>query len=201
MKHYILGLMGLAVLASCYQALALTTTDQAYQMDNQMGGVANQVQLGTRIQQAEKVDGAYSTVQRNDATLLKRIVRATYNADSTVVGDSTVNSSTLDSGLHGLGITIPGKAIITRSFFEVVTPFTSAGGAATVAFQCETANNIFSATDIDPKVAGSFVEGVSSGASTVFKKITSDCEVSAKVGVEDLTAGKAIVFVEYVISE
>lgn len=110
-------------------------------------------------------------------------------------------------GAHGLGVTLPDNAIITRSWYEVLTTFTSATDAATIALGLPTdgaAAGIKAAVAISNGAnawdAGK-VEGIQTGAASAFHtKLTDARELTATVAVEDLTAGKLILYGEYVIS-
>lgn len=127
----------------------------------------------------------------------KKTARATY--------DVAVDLGTVAA--HGLGITLPANAIITKSWFYVVTATTSTGGNGTLAFHCETANNILTAADLDANAAGAIVAGIQldavathdgTGAAGI---LGAACELTATVAVEALLTGKYILFVEYVIAE
>jgi hypothetical protein len=121
----------------------------------------------------------------------KRIARVEYDVTG---GDSG------GVGAHGLGVTLPASAIITRSFFFVKTQFVD-GGAGTVALHCEDANNIYSAADITGNAAGALVEGVSTGSSGNMKIVDAACEITATVATAAQTAGKLVGFIEYVVAD
>ena len=125
----------------------------------------------------------------------KRTARATY--------DVAVDGGT--AAAHALGVTIPANAIMVRSWFYTVTQFVDAG-AGTVALHCETANNIFSAADITGNAAGVLVDGVQQAFATfdgtgAAGVLGSACELTATVATAAQTAGKLILFVEYVVAE
>ncbi len=102
---------------------------------------------------------------------------------------------------HNTGVSLPAKAIITRSYFQVGQVFASASSAGTVAISCETANNIKTATDITGSSVGDFVDGQSTGAIAGFKAITNGCDINVTVATWALTAGKLKGWVEYVIGQ
>lgn len=109
-------------------------------------------------------------------------------------------------GSHGLGVTLPDNAIITRSWYENITTFTSAGDNATIALglPVDDVAGIKAAVAIDdggnPWDAGR-VEGIQVGTVATFsEKTTAARELTADVAVEALTAGVAVLFCEYVIS-
>lgn len=123
---------------------------------------------------------------------------------------------------HGLGVYLPIKAVVTRFWYDVITTFTSATDAATIAVKAQSANDLIAAIAISDATnvwdagihAGkvgfpnfgadaahdSAVEVAALFAAT-FIKLTAEREIVATVaGSEDLTAGKAVFFVEYYIS-
>jgi len=121
---------------------------------------------------------------------------------------------------HGLGVYLPTKAIITKFWYDVVTTFTSATDAATIAYKAQSANDLLSAIAISdasnvhdaglhaglpgyPNLGAdaghdSQVEVAALFAAT-FIKMTAERELTATVAVEALTAGKAMLYVEYTI--
>jgi hypothetical protein len=134
--------------------------------------------------------------------------------------DPSGNTAHRTVGAHGLGVFLPVKALITRMWYDVGTTFTSATDAGTVALKAESANDLLSAIAISDATnvldagihAGkpgypnfgadaahdSQVEVAALFAATVVKT-TQARELTATVAVEALTAGKAVLFVEYVI--
>jgi hypothetical protein len=154
-------------------AIAGITTQQKYIGNNYFGAPGNEIQLGT---------------------LLDKNLNA-------VKFEYSVASNTGSTGAHSLGVALPASAIIVRSYFEITEQFASASGAGAIALHCETANNIFSAADIEADAAGTMKEGESTGAASAFKKITSECNITATNSVEAATAGALNGWVEYVISD
>lgn len=118
----------------------------------------------------------------------KGVARFVYNVpqDGGTVGD------------HSLGTYLPASAIITRTYFKVITPFTDAGGGV-VGLKCETANNIYSGQQISGAAANALVEGKSTGTMALAQAITNRCQVTATVSAATQTAGKLVGFVEYVM--
>jgi hypothetical protein len=106
---------------------------------------------------------------------------------------------------HGLGVSLPAKAIILDGVIDVVTTFTSAGAdAGTIAISVEGANDIVTAVAIadggNPWDAGlHMIIPVVSVATMV--KTTVAREITATVAVQALTAGKLHGFLRYVVSE
>jgi len=130
-----------------------------------------------------------------DSLNAQRIARATY--------DFSVDGGT--AGPIGLGVTLPDNAVITRSWYSVETTFTSGDDSATVALGLPTddAEGIAVATAIS---AGGNVwdagyhEGIQDGAATNFsERCTAARELTLTIGVQNLTAGKLILFCEYVV--
>lgn len=103
---------------------------------------------------------------------------------------------------HGLGVYLPARAVIIRSFFKVITQF-SDSGTTTLALSCEDANNIKTATDITGSSANAFVEGASTGAASAFvRDIAANCEITATpAGAANniLQAGKLVGWVQYIM--
>jgi len=131
-----------------------------------------------------------------DGNTFKFLARATF--------DATAGKAI---GSHGLGVSLPDNAIITRSWYEVITTFTSATDAGTIALGIPTDDvaGIKAAVAIsdgtNPWDAG-IVEGIQDGTAAAFSvKTTAVRELTADVAVEALTAGKLVLFCEYVISE
>ena len=131
----------------------------------------------------------------SDGSMQKRIARATY--------DVAVDGGTIAA--HLLGVKIPANAIMVRSWFYTVTQFVDAG-AGTVALHCETANNIFSALDITGNADGVKVDGVQQAFATfdgtgAAGVLGAECELTATVATAAQTAGKLVLFVEYLVAE
>lgn len=122
---------------------------------------------------------------------VRRIARFTY--------DFAVNGGAVST--ISLGVALPARSIITQSWIQTITPIVSTNNDGTLALQCETANNIFTATDIDADSAYAIRAGASDGVAANFKQITSACNISAVIAVHAFTAGKVIGWAEYVVSE
>lgn len=141
---------------------------------------------------AGKVLETMLKVQTADGLHAKRIARATWNC---AASGCTV-------GAHGLGVSLPAKAMIVRSFIHVETQLADSG-TCTHAFSCEDANNIKTATDLTGSAAEAFIEGASTGsAATMVSAIAATCEITFTVadgGSCVPSTGKGEVFVEYVV--
>lgn len=103
-------------------------------------------------------------------------------------------------GAIPLGVTLPAHAIIVRSY--IYTDAAITGTSSTVALSCGVANNIFSAASMTSITAGTFTEGVSTGAATVFKDVgAAACAVTATIATANVTAGKFTVWIDYVVHD
>lgn len=152
---------------------------------------------GARI----RVGGTFYTLlldnPASDGLQATRIARATY--------DFAVDGGAIST--IGLGVTIPDNAIITRAWYEVITTLTSATDAATIALSIPTDDvaGIVAAIAISDASnvwdAGIF-EAIQTGTVANFStKTTAARELSAVIAVEAVTAGKFILFAEYVVSD
>lgn len=112
-------------------------------------------------------------------------------------GDSTKRTI----AAHGMGLTIPTGSSITRCVYKVLTTFTSATDAGQIALKCVAANDIVSAAAIStgttwdasiPIVCIPVTATLSTWLHT-----TVDSEITATVSVEVLTAGKLVLFVQW----
>lgn len=140
---------------------------------------------------ASAITEADTIAQSAEGLHLKRIARVTY--------DVAVDLGTIAA--HTLGVSLPANALIQRSWIYVITQFVDAG-SGTVAFHCEDANNIKTATDITGTADGGIIEGAQLGTTaTMTGSIAATCEITATVATSAQTAGKAILFVEYLVVE
>jgi len=136
---------------------------------------------------AETIDGLHP----------HRIARATYDFAEHGGAVSTI----------GLGVTLPDNAIVTRAWYEVITTLTSAADTATVSIDIPVNDvaGIVAATAIN---AGGNVwdaglhEAIQDGTAANFStKTTAARELSITIGVQAVTAGKFVLFCEYVVSD
>lgn len=141
------------------------------------------------------VEESMLIAQSADGLHAKRIARATYDfaADGGVVGDIE------------LGVSLPENAIITRSWYTVLSKLTSANSTATVALSIpdDDVAGIAAATALsDNKYTAGHHEGIQTGTAATFSEQTTAArELTLTIGVQDLTAGKLILFCEYVVLE
>lgn len=108
-------------------------------------------------------------------------------------------------GAHGLGLVVPKGAVLTRVLYKVLTTFTSATDAATIALSVISANDLVSAVAIsngaNPWDATSIpVATAVTHTLATNLAVTTDGgkELTATVAVEALTAGKLVVWAEWV---
>lgn len=146
-----------------------------------------------------EVDQRFDTLERLtspqdyavDGLLAKRVARATYEV--AVDGGGV--------GTHAMGVTLPAKAIITRSFMQFGAAF-SDNGSGTVAIHCEDANNILSAADLTVHPTAGLLDGVSTGASAAMRtNIAADCPIIATVATTAQLTGKITAWIEYVVAD
>jgi len=156
---------------------------------------------------------------RYNGLTVKKLASAVFDTagtDSAGVANTTIAA-------HGLGVYLPDNAIVTNVWYDVVTTFTSATDAATLALKIQTANDLVSALAISDAsniwdsgqhgtlTAGSttLTEAVPNTRTAIVKaaddvagfiKLTAERELTITVAVEVLTAGKLVVFAEYVQS-
>ena len=146
------------------------------------------------------VDEAMLVVPSGDGLNTKRIAKATYSYAVDGGAISTI----------GLGVTIPDNAVVTRTYYEVITTLTSnaANDAATISFDIpvDDVAGLVAATTIS---AGGNIwdagyhEGIQDGTAAAFAvKTTGARELSVTIGVEAIdAAGIVVFFCEYVVTE
>ena len=127
--------------------------------------------------------------QGSDGLTLKGVLRVDY--DFAVHGGAV--------GAIPLGVTLPNKAIIARAFGDIITAFTSTGGTGTIALGANTANDLLAAVDADT-LSGRF-DLIPTGTVATMVKATAAREITLTVATAAITAGKAVFFLEYVISD
>lgn len=104
-------------------------------------------------------------------------------------------------GAHNTDLVIPKGATVTKAYYKVLTTFTSATDAATIALSLVSANDIVSAVAISVGTtwdASGLVATIPTGTlGNELAITTADTYVVATVAVEALTAGKLVLFVEW----
>lgn len=103
---------------------------------------------------------------------------------------------------YGLSLIVPAGAVLTRVCYKVLTTFTSATDAATIAIKVVSANDIVSALAISN--GSNIWDATSVPAVTIVTHtlstniaVTADSEITATVAVEALTAGKLVLWAEW----
>lgn len=127
--------------------------------------------------------------------------RAGKHADrkATAIYDVAVHGGASTS--RGLGVYLPTSTVITRSYFQILTPFTAPAGAL-LALSCEDAGNIKAASVVSSQSANTFVDGESTGAIAGFKSdISAPCQISALPSVQAFSTGKLKLWLEYNVTE
>lgn len=130
-------------------------------------------------------------IATNVTALKERVKVAHYNLDV---------SATIDAGTVDTGLDIPAGSIIKQSYYYIGETIVSSDDN-TIAFHCETANDLFTATDLTDTATGSVLEGAITASATPADYIYSDgCDVVLTVGAgtSGLTAGDLDFIVEYV---
>ena len=166
--------------------------------------------VATELQIANK-SGVTRT--KREGTVVRELAVATF--------DPSGNTAERPIAAYGLGVFIPDNAVITRAWVDVVTTFTSAGAdAGAIALHVQSANDIVAAIAISdasnvwdagihgskigfPALADTTTETaleVAALEAATYLKLTAERELTATVATQALTAGKAVIFVEYVIS-
>lgn len=131
-----------------------------------------------------------------DVLNFKQIIRVIY--------DYTEHTNTVAGTPVSLSSELPDNAIVTRGYYEVITPFTSATNVAEIAIGINTndVNGLLAATVVTSAGTAGYHELIQTGTAANFStKTTSVRAIDFDITVEDLTAGKMIIFLEYVISE
>jgi len=162
----------------------------------EMSGDATISNTGAVTITAGAVEESMLIAQSADGLHAKRIARATYDFD-------------VDGGAVGdirLGVTLPDNAIITRSWYTVLTSLASDDDStATVALSIpdDDVAGIAAATALSENhyTAGHH-DGLQTGTAATFSaQTTAARELTLTIGEQALTAGKLILFCEYVVLE
>lgn len=117
------------------------------------------------------------------------------------VFDPSATTADRTIAAHGCGLTFPAKAIIVGAWYKVLTTFTSATDAGTIAISIVAANDVVSAVAISTGTtwdASTPVECIPKIETTsTWLTTTVPAEVTFTVASEALTAGKMVVWFEY----
>ncbi len=203
--------LGIAALVTSLVAIsafaAAISDDDKYKLNNLAGGPAFETQLGTLVDQSDAVNAA-SSVQGQVGTVLKRVVRVEYDAAKTSLGTSTLLPKTL-------GVNLPKSALITSAYFHIIRAFASTQSTAKIVLTCgQTSGNpniIFTigrGLNVNASSIGdvgylfpSTVNSLPSQAQMMTKRVQEACTLTARPVDESFTAGKLVLFVEYVVTE
>lgn len=103
---------------------------------------------------------------------------------------------------HALAVTLPANAIICGGVLDVVKTFTSESDLATIAISVAQANDIVAAKAIGAEgdVWDAGLQAIvpkSNTPETTGIKLTKEKAITVTVGVEALTAGKAVIYLDY----
>lgn len=117
------------------------------------------------------------------------------------VFDPSATSASRSTGAHTCGLKIPKSALVKFAAYKVLTTFTSATDAATIAISIVAANDVVTATAITSGTtwdAAGAIEGVPKVEDTsTWLTTTADSDVTFTVASEVLTAGKMVLWVEW----
>lgn len=124
----------------------------------------------------------------------KNIIKAVY--DFSVDGGAVSSINLKDE--HGNLVILPVGAIVTQVILDVITPCTTSA-SGTLALTLQSARDLLGAT------AAASVTGILAGvpvstAATCVKVATSAKQLKAVIETGALTAGKAYIFIEYMLS-
>lgn len=132
-----------------------------------------------------------------------------------------VDAGELKVGSYGLGVYLPDNAIITNCFYDVITTFTTAGtDAGTLSLDANTAGDLKAAIAVSNAsnvydaglhaclpgnyaLDGNALTAIAMAAAEAssFIKLTAERELTVRLATQDFTAGKMIIYLEYVVSE
>jgi predicted RecA/RadA family phage recombinase len=157
--------------------------------------VAGQNIVGYAMANASANDLFPVLVEQHLLTNAGGVSGLSYKQVATAIIDAT---SGMTVAAHGLGVTLPAKAIVTRAYLDIVTPFVSTSNDGTIALSVVGAGDLLVAVDADTLSAQT--ECIPDGTAAKMIKCTTAKELTATVATHAMTAGKAVLFVEYVLS-
>lgn len=174
-------LVGLSALFLVGTAQANVSQDVRYQLNRWFGAQGAKVPLG-------------DVVNANKGLVVGRF-------NYTLKGGGTTGDVFLVNDLNNPldYASLPNNAIITNAFINVITAPSSTNTGTTVAVKVQGLNDILSALSYTAWGTGSYKQGVPTGATTTFIKLTAKRFLKAQLGVSGLSAGKFDVFIEYVL--
>ena len=200
------------------------TAEEKYLLNNRMGKVANKVQLGTLIENAEAVLASEITLADGNVLVGNGSnvgAAVTLSGDATIDNTGVVSLSGFDhsteglekiekvavvdydfsaeggsQGTIGLGTSLPDNAVVTKVIEDITTDYNSSGNTGTLKLVLPTDGDLSSNVTADGSNAG--VSSVLPSGTPV--KTTAARELSVTIATEDLTAGVSRFFVFYVES-
>lgn len=97
---------------------------------------------------------------------------------------------------------LPQNAIIQQAFWYSSASGTPPSGT-TLAFQCDAANDVYTATDISTIQTNAITAGVETGTAATMHLVTTSggCTPKAVLGVHNVTAGVVNLFLDYVLAK
>lgn len=155
----------------------MLSTEKRYSLDHNNGLENLKVGLGTELNKCVNV------------------VKGKYRFAS--LGGAVGSYSLVDD--DGVVVKIPAGAVVTKSYVRIVQAFVSSGGSGTIALTLQSAGDVLAAVDAD--TLSGVAAGLQDGAAANMLVLTAERTLTLAVATAALTAGKADVFVEYVLSE
>lgn len=160
------------------------------------------------------------TITKKDGLTVTKVAVATFDTAS----NDSAGVSNKTAAAHGLSVYLPDNAIVIRSWYDVITTFVTADDSGTIALKVEGANDLVSAISIvdgtnvwDAGMHGTLTAGTTTLTEAApptrtavvnaadlaagLIKLTAERELTATVAVQALTAGKLVLYVEYVLSD
>lgn len=105
-----------------------------------------------------------------------------------------------NAGTYATSINLPANAIIIQAYWLMDTKGTVPSGT-TLAFQCDSANDVYSAADVSAVSAGTITAGVETGTAATMHMSSSGCNLKAVVAVHNMVGTVADLFVHYVVAK
>lgn len=169
-------------------------------------GVVDTAQLAAGAVETAKIEDLNVTVAKLSAIAQGTADGLGFLRAARFTFDPSANAGERTIAAHGTGVTLPDNAIILGGGMEILTTFTSATDAGTVALHAQSANDLVTATAIS---SGTFWDAVAykgivptalelGGVATAIK-LSAAREITFTVAVEALTAGKIVGWVFYTI--
>jgi len=139
--------------------------------------------------------GAPSADPGNGA-IANRIIKATYDFGIHGGAQGDINIGLDLTGLGAEAIVIPAGSLIKQTYAYVETAFTS-GGAATVSFEIQGANDVITATAYNDGLytVSTAAEGIQDGTAAAMEVLAGTVHIA--VATADLTGGRVHLFIEY----